>query len=197
MDSPLTPDTSDSEDNVSAHRAECYLDPIERAAGVHTGMNSYTPRMDYIRSTLHKILDFHTRNLVRSWQYATLDNRMWHPGSAYYTAQHRTHTTLESTPAKPWRQLNLTSDWLKPAEPTSCRGPQSNFTPNAASISLVHTTWLESMFISQYMQHPAAMAPVPLISTWPSDVQIDIIGCSIGGIIDNAICNVMSRARAL
>ena len=26
-------------------------------------------------------------------------------------------------------------------------------------LSLVHTTWLESMFISQYMQHPAAMAP--------------------------------------
>ena len=144
MDSPLTPDTSDSEDNVSAHRAECYLDPIERAAGVHTGMNSYTPRMDYIRSTLHKILDFHTRNLVRSWQYATLDNRMWHPESAHRTAQQRANTTLESAPAKPWGQLNLTSSWLKPTEPTSCHGPQSNFTPHAASIFDAHRTPLQT-----------------------------------------------------
>jgi len=49
----------------------------------------------------------------------------------------------------------------------------------------------------QYIQRPAAMSSVPPISTWPSDVQIDIIGCSIGGIIDDAICNVMSRAKAL
>ena len=60
MDSPPTPDASDSEDTVSACWAECYPDPIERAAGIHTGMTSYTPRMAYIRSTLQKILDFHS-----------------------------------------------------------------------------------------------------------------------------------------
>ena len=80
-------------------RAECYPDPTARAAGIHTGMTSYTPRMAYIRSTLQKILDFHMRNLVRSWEYATLDNRIWHPEPAYCTAQQHANTTLEPAPA--------------------------------------------------------------------------------------------------
>ena len=67
--------------------------------------------MDYIRSTLRKVLDFHMQNLVRSWRYATLDNLRWHSE----TQQHA-NTTLELAPTKPWRQLNLTSSWLKPAQ---------------------------------------------------------------------------------
>ena len=86
-------------DNEDACRAECYPDPTARAAGIHTGMTSYTPRMAYIRSTLQKILDFHMRNLVRSWEYATLDNRIWHPEPAYCTAQQHANTTLEPAPA--------------------------------------------------------------------------------------------------
>ena len=61
-------------DDEDASWADCYPDPIVRAAGIHTGMTSYTPRMACNRSTLQKILGFHMRNLVRSWQYATLDN---------------------------------------------------------------------------------------------------------------------------
>ena len=55
--------------------------------------------MVYIRSTLQKILDFHMRNMVRSWQYATLDNRIWHPEPAYCAAQQHANTTLEPAPA--------------------------------------------------------------------------------------------------
>ena len=49
----------------------------------------------------------------------------------------------------------------------------------------------------QYIHRPAAMSSVPPISTWPSDVQIAIGSCSIGSIIDDAIHNAMSRAKAL
>ena len=86
-------------DNEDACWAECYPDPIARAAGIHIGMTSYTSRMAYIRSTLQKILDFHMWNLVRLWQYATLDNRIWHPEPAYCTAQQHANTTLEPAPA--------------------------------------------------------------------------------------------------
>ena len=68
--------------------------------------------MAFIRSTLQKVLDFHMQNLVRSWQYATLDKRIWHPDAQ----QQHANTTLESAPARPWRLLNRTSSWLKPAK---------------------------------------------------------------------------------
>ena len=43
----------------------------------------------------------------------------------------------------------------------------------------------------------AAMTRVPLISTWPSEVQVAIICNSIGSIMDDAISDVMSRAKDL
>jgi hypothetical protein len=82
-----------TDDDEEASWAECYPDPIARAAGIHAGMTSYTPRMAYIRSTLQKILDFHMRNLVRSWKYATLDNWMKYPEPAYCTAQQHANTS--------------------------------------------------------------------------------------------------------
>ena len=47
----------------------------------------YTPRMAYIRSTLRKIFDFHTKDLLCSWQDATLD---------HLQRQFLEHTTAES-----------------------------------------------------------------------------------------------------
>jgi len=99
--------TESSDDNFADG-----LDPVEHAAGVQTGAISYTPRMDYIRSTLQKVLDFHIQNLIRSWlMYATLDNLIRHSETQLHA-----NTTLESASTKPWRQLNLTSSWLKPAK---------------------------------------------------------------------------------
>ena len=71
-------DESTSGSTLAPHLLDpsCYPDPSELRLGqviagdILSGYTtSYSPRMSFIRSTLHNILDFPVRNMIRSWQY--------------------------------------------------------------------------------------------------------------------------------
>ena len=74
---------------------------------VYSTMTSYTPRMAYIRSTLHKILGFRMLNLVLSWQTATLDNLLGH------FLEHTAESYMRSTLHKilDFHMLKLVQSW--------------------------------------------------------------------------------------
>ena len=87
--------------------SSCFPDPSELAGSELGGYTTtYTPRMSYIRSTLLMIFGFHIRNLVRSWQCATLANQMQHPGSQ----QQHANATLEAKAV----QHNRPEVWKRP-----------------------------------------------------------------------------------